>query len=61
MRTKDEIKQEALSNIKSAGGNYAHGAAILEVLLDIRDLLSTPSQQVEKKYGARRIKQEGAS
>lgn len=40
MRTREEIKKEAINNFKSAGPNYSHGMAILEVLLDIRYLLT---------------------
>ena len=38
MRTKKEIKEEVIAK-ETEGQNYPHGEAIVEILLDIRDLL----------------------
>lgn len=40
MRKREEIEVEAHHNDVNAGPRYSHARAILEVLLDIRDLLS---------------------
>ncbi len=52
MRTREDIKEEALANCKSAGANYPHGVAIVELLLDIRGLLASPTLQQD--YGKAR-------
>lgn len=53
MRTREEVKEEAISNFYGAGPNYGHGMAILEVLLDIRDLLQYPPIEISGSLKSR--------
>lgn len=46
MRTREEIKEEAIHNMQTAGAEYTHGIAIVELLLDIRELLLNPPVEI---------------